>query len=212
MTLLRRLTEKSWQSPGLHGFAEPVEYRPAAATVGLYVYFGVAGVLFSLIVAAYVVRMGMPGAMDHGGGADWRRMPEPLLLWLNTGVLVASSVAWEMARRAARALERERMGRLTLIGAALGLIFLIGQLVLWGQYQAAGYYLAANPANAFFYLLTAVHGLHLAGGLVACARAVGQLSHDADELRAARNIRLCAVYWHFLLAVWMLLVGLLVMT
>jgi cytochrome c oxidase subunit 3 len=214
MSLLGRLTEKSWETPGIHGFAEPDSYRPAAARVALYLYFGVAGVLFTLIIAAYLVRMGVGvhGAAEHGGGQDWRPMPEPPLLWINTAVLAASSLAWEVARRAARELAWDRMRRMALIGAGLGLLFLAGQLLLWQQYQAAGYYLAANPANAFFYLLTAVHGLHLVGGVVACGRAVGQLGMRSDEERAARNIELCAIYWHFLLLVWVLLAGLLVST
>lgn len=214
MSLLSRLTEKSWETPGIRGFAEPASYRPAAARVGLYIYFGVACVLFSLIIAAYLVRMGvgLHGAVEHGAAEDWRPMPEPPMLWINSAVLVASSFAWEIARRAAHALVWDRMRRLALIGAGLGLLFLAGQLLLWQQYQAAGYYLAANPANAFFYLLTGVHGLHLVGGVVACARAVGQLGVHGDHRRAARNIALCAVYWHFLLLVWILLAGLLVST
>ena len=212
MSLLSRLAEKSWQTPGSRGFAEPEDYRPAAAAVALYIYFAVAAALFSLLAAAYVMRMGS-GMMDHGmGGSDWRQMPEPPLLWINTCILLASSVVWEAARRSARSGSRERLRTTVVAGAVLSLVFLAGQFLLWRQYQAAGYYLSANPANAFFYLLTTVHGLHLAGGLVACARTVGQLdAQDADE-RAMRNVRLCAIYWHFLLLIWVLVAGLLVAT
>ena len=212
MSLFSRLAEKSWQTPGAEGFASPADYRPAASTVGLYFYFAVATVIFTLISAAYLIRMGMPGTMEHGGGGDWRPMPEPPLLWINTGVLVASSLAWEAARRSARRVAGERMRTMAMAGGVLSLIFLAGQLLLWRQYQAAGYYLAANPANAFFYLLTGVHGLHLAGGLVACGRTLGQMGEQADSERVFRNIGLCAIYWHFLLLVWVLLAGLLIST
>ena len=212
MSLFSRLAEKSWQTPGAEGFADPAEYRPAASTVGVYVYFGVATVIFTLIAAAYLVRMGMQHGMEHGGGGDWRAMPEPPLLWFNTGVLVASSLAWEAARRSARRGARDRMRLMSVAGGMLGLVFLAGQILLWRQYQAGGYYLAANPANAFFYLLTGVHGLHLAGGMVACGRTFGQMGEQADSARVFRNIGLCAIYWHFLLLVWMLLAGLLIST
>lgn len=212
MSLLSRLTQKSWETPGLDGLGAPEDYRPPAATVGLYVYLAVAAVIFALIAAAYVARMGSHGLMAHTAGTDWRSMPEPPLIWINTLILLASSLAWEAARRAARSFERLKARRMTFVGAALGLFFLAGQLLLWQQYRAAGYYLTANPAYAFFYLLTAVHGLHLAGGLVACARAVGQSGNRVDEARAFRNIGLCALYWHFLLVVWLLLVGLLILT
>ncbi|MEP6868117.1 MAG: heme-copper oxidase subunit III [Novosphingobium sp.] len=212
MSLISRLAEKSWQTPGDAGLADPADYRPAAATVGLYVYLGVATVIFTLMTAAYLMRMAMPGAMDHGGGSDWQPMPEPPLLWINTGVLVASSLAWEVSRRSTHLGASERMRLMAMTGGLLGLGFLAGQLVLWRHYQAAGYYLAANPANAFFYMLTAAHGLHLAGGLVAGGRAIAQLGEQTDRARTIRNVRLCAVYWHFLLLVWIVLVGLLVLT
>jgi cytochrome c oxidase subunit 3 len=212
MSLLSRLTQKSWETPGIEGHGHPEDYRPPAAQVGLYVYMCVAATIFALIAAAYIARMGSHGLMAHMAGTDWRPMPEPPLLWINTAILLASSVAWEMARRAARKFERGTARRMTLAGAALGLLFLIGQLMLWEQYRAAGYYLAVNPSIAFFYLITAVHGVHLTGGLVACARAVGQSFSGADEARAFRNIGLCAVYWHFLFVVWLLLLGLLVLT
>lgn len=212
MSLLSRLTQKSWETPGIDGLGPPEDYRPPAAQVGLYVYMCVAAAIFSLIAAAYIGRMGSHGLMAHMAGTDWRPMPEPPLLWINTAILLASSLAWEKARRAARNFERETTRGMTLVGAALGLVFLTAQLMLWEQYRAAGYYLAVNPSIAFFYLLTAVHGLHLVGGLVACARAVGQSFSGADETRAFRNIGLCAVYWHFLFLVWVLLLGLLVLT
>lgn len=180
--------------------------------MGVYVYLGVATVIFTLITAAYLMRMGMPGTMEHGTGGDWRAMPEPPLFWFNTGVLVASSLVWEAARRSARHGARERMRLMTMAAAALGLVFLVAQLLLWRQYQTAGYYLAANPANAFFYLLTGLHGLHLAGGLVACARTLGQMGEQVDSARVFRNIGLCAIYWHFLLLIWVLLAGLLIST
>jgi len=69
MSLISRLAEKSWLPPGGEGFADPADYRPAASTVGLYLYFGVATVIFTLLIAAYLVRMGVPG-MEHGGAGD----------------------------------------------------------------------------------------------------------------------------------------------
>ncbi|WP_150291958.1 cytochrome c oxidase subunit 3 [Sphingobium estronivorans] len=191
MTILARLTEKSWE-PG----AQPVEReRPSAGTVGTLAYFGVATVMFTLLVAAYLMRMGLHGGGDHVH--DWKPMPDPPLLWINTLVLIASSLAWEGARRTHR-------GGAAIMGAALGMVFLAGQLLLWRHYQAAGYYLSANPANAFFYLLTALHGLHLMGGLVAAGRALAAAN--------MRNIALCALYWHFLLIVWLVLAVLLLST
>jgi cytochrome c oxidase subunit 3 len=212
MSLFSRLGEKSWQTPGAEHFADPADYRPSASTVGVYLYLGVATVIFILLTGAYLMRMEMASVMEHGSGGDWRAMPDPPLLWTNTVILATSSLAWEAARRAAGRGIWGQARLMTLVGGAIGCAFLAGQLLLWWQYQAAGYYLAGNPAYAFFYLLTAVHGLHLAGGLLAGARTIGQMDARADRVRIVRNVRLCAIYWHFLLLMWVLLAGLLIST
>ncbi|MCF8709502.1 cytochrome c oxidase subunit 3 [Rhizorhapis sp. SPR117] len=201
MSLLSRLAEKSWLTPGAEGFDEPADYRPTALAVWLYLYFAVMAVIFSLTVAAYLMRMGLHEAMGHGAG-DWRPMPEPALLWVNTAILALSSMAWEVARRGTAAPDRIRLG--VIVGGLLGIAFLFGQILLWRHYYAAGYYLSANPANAFFYLLTAIHGLHLIGGLAAWLRVLAR--------PRLSSIKLCALYWHSLLLIWVLLAGLLLLT
>jgi cytochrome c oxidase subunit 3 len=200
MTILARLTEKSWEASSDRATHPD---RPSAGAVGLTVYFAVALVMFSLLMAAYLMRMGLHAAMGHGG-EDWVPMPDPPLLWINSAILLGSSLAWEIARRAALHGGQGKAVRASAVGAALGLCFLVGQWLLWRHYQATGYYLSANPANAFFYLLTALHGCHILVGLVATGRAL--------VARNLRQIGLCAVYWHFLLLVWLLLAGLLVST
>lgn len=198
MSLITRLAEKSWE-PASDRDPKVPDDRPSAGSVGLTVYFAVAMVMFSLLGATYFMRMGLHAAMGHAD--DWVSMPDPPLLWVNSAILVASSVAWETARRSQ---EAGRAARASLAGAALGLAFLIGQWLLWRQYQGAGYYLSSNPANAFFYLLTALHGLHIVGGLVAAAWVLAE--------RNPGHVRLCAIYWHFLLFIWILIAALLVST
>ncbi|MFX5494500.1 cytochrome c oxidase subunit 3, partial [Acinetobacter baumannii] len=78
-----------------------------------------------------------------------------------------------------------------------------GQLLAWRQLSAAGYWLAANPANTFFYLLTALHGLHVAGGLAALGRVTVRAWRGSDAGRLALSVELCATYWHFLLVIWL---------
>ena len=207
MSLFSRLTEKSWETPGGESI-DPALYRPPAARVGVIVYFGVITVLFGLVSLAYVMRMGMPG-MGHDAMGDWRPMPEPPLLWVNSFVLLLSSIAWEAARIGARRGRAELMARALIGAGALGILFLAGQLLLWRQLSLAGYYASSNPANAFFYLITALHGLHLAGGLFFWVRAVLGLRAGAD---VRLPIELCAVYWHFLLLVWALMLALLIST
>jgi cytochrome c oxidase subunit 3 len=204
MSLFARLAEKSWQDPGSR-HAAPETYRPPAAKVVLILYFGVAAVLFGLVTSAYLMRMGVSG-MAHGPMGGWQRLPEPPLLWVNTGVLILASLAWERTRIIARERRPLEWG---LAAGLLGMLFLFGQLQLWSQLRNAGHGLANDPAAAFFYLITALHGLHVLGGLYFWARA---LVVPGGEESVALRIQLTATYWHFLLLVWLLMVALFVAT
>jgi len=87
----------------------------------------------------------------------------------------------------------------------LTVIFIGGQLIAWRQMLDAGYYAADNPANAFFYVFTAVHGLHLLGGLLFLLAAVRRAVSQPEDEELAVRIGLCTTYWHYLLLVWVLL-------
>ena len=95
---------------------------------------------------------------------------------------------------------------------ALSALFLFGQVATWQQLVDGGYFLTTNPANAFFYLLTAVHGLHLLGGLYVWGRSLQRVWSGADADTVRLNIELCTIYWHFLLLVWVVVFGLLLST
>jgi cytochrome c oxidase subunit III len=197
----QRLMSKPWLEEG------PIGNYPGtgaatwpAAKIGLGVFLAVAGSLFALFISAYSMRMVM---------VDWRTMPVPGLLWFNTGVLVVSSVALQWAYVAAR---RDDMGNVIIglcAGGASAITFLIGQLLAWQQLRAAGYFVASNPANSFFYMITAAHGLHLMGGLVALGRTTARVWRGAEMAQVRLSVELCAIYWHFLLLVWLVLLGLL---
>jgi cytochrome c oxidase subunit 3 len=198
----QRIATKPWLEEGPGADPRPMSVSPLpAAKIGLGVFLAVVGSLFALFTLAYSMRM-------HLG--DWRPLPVPTLLWINTGVLVLSSLALHQAQLAAGRGEARRMRAGLLAGGGLTLAFLGGQLLAWRQLIEAGYFAASNPANAFFYLLTAAHGLHLLGGMVALGRTVAMTRAGDREPEAARlSVELCAMYWHFLLLVWLVLFGLL---
>lgn len=164
--------------------------------VGLGVFLAVATSLFALLISAYHMRM---------MGDDWTRLPVPRILWLNTGVLILASIAMHWTRDAARRESRESVIRGLVAVGALSFGFLAGQLWAWRQMDVAGYFLAANPSYAFFYLLTAVHGLHLLGGLWVWARTTVKATRSRDVGAIRLSVELCTVYWHYLLGVWVVL-------
>ncbi|KVF12483.1 cytochrome c oxidase subunit 3 [Burkholderia cepacia] len=165
---------------------------PNAGRTGLIVFMAVATTLFSLLLLAYAMRMREP---------DWQPIPHPALLWWNTGALALASVAMQRARQ----LTLHRTAWLV-CGGVLAAVFVAGQLTAWHLLSAGGQTVAVNPLNSFLYLLTGLHGLHVLGGLAAWAVTIAQLRH-ADPFRARRVIALCALYWHFLLAVWLVLLA-----
>lgn len=204
MSILRALMEKPWATEGVaddvHGF--DLESLPTAK-LGLRVFLVVATVVFSLTIVTYADRMLV---------ADWRALPLPWVLWVNTALLVLSSVAFQWARVSA---DRGRIDdlRAGLFAAGiLALAFLVGQLTAWQQLVDLGYFAASNPANAFFYLMTALHGLHLIGGLVAWAKTSAKLRRGVALNRLRLSVELCTTYWHFLLVIWLVLFGLLLLT
>ena len=203
MSLFRQLTEKPWLARESSDLPEGSVYPLPAPTIALRLILAVATVVFALFIVAYGDRM----AVD-----DWRPLSDPSLLWANTVILILSSAAWHWATINARQGRMDGVKTGLLAGGGFAFAFLIGQYLAWRQLEAAGYYASTNPANAFFYLLTAVHAVHLLGGLVAWGRTVSKVWRGAEVARVRLSVELCAVYWHFLLVVWLVLFALLLFT
>lgn len=205
MSLIRQIAEKPWLAAPAEGAdaGGGVTFDLPTAKVGLRVLLTAISVLFSLLAVAYSDRLEV---------ADWRPMAKPWMLWVNTALLIASSIALEWARISA---ERRRMDGLRaglLAGGAFAIAFLVGQLLVWQQLVALGYFAATNPANAFFYLISGLHGLHVLGGLVAWTRTTAKVRRGVEIERLGLSVDLCAAYWHFLLVVWLVFFGLLLFT
>jgi cytochrome c oxidase subunit 3 len=197
----QRLMAKPWLEQGVIGDTIGLEGSTLpTAKIGLGVFLAVVGCLFALFTSAYFMRMAL---------SDWQALPLPRVLWFNTGVLVLSSIALQCASIAARRGQIDTV-RLGLVTAGLtALAFLIGQLVAWRELTADGYLLTANPANSFFYLITGMHGLHILGGLVGLGKTTAGAWDGTRPERLRLSVELCAMYWHFLLFVWLAIFALL---
>ncbi|HZC81860.1 MAG TPA: cytochrome c oxidase subunit 3, partial [Nitrospiraceae bacterium] len=124
--------------------------------------------------------------------------------------LSGAAMQWTRAAAQREQLERVRIG---LIAAGVFTVsFLAGQLWAWQQLNASGYFVATDPATAFFYLLTALHGLHLLGGMWVWGRTTARVLRGVEVAKVRLSVELCTVYWHYLLLVWLVLFAVLLRT
>jgi cytochrome c oxidase subunit 3 len=161
---------------------------------GITIAMGAILMFFMALISALIVRKGVSN--------DWRAFELPRILWLNTLVLLASSATIVRARKALAREDAEGFHHWWAVTTLLGLFFLAGQLIAWRQMVAAGWYVATNPSSSFFYVLTAAHGLHLLGGIVALLY-VGWLR--LRKLTMATATEVVSLYWHFMDGLWVFL-------
>lgn len=174
---------------------------PAASKTGVWVGIAAITMSFAALTSALVVR--------QGSATDWRHFIFPSVLYLNSLLLVGSSVTLELARRRFSKLPLLRPGeaptstlRWLYSTFALGLLFVCGQYIAWLQLKAQGLYLATNPSSSFFYVLTGVHALHVLGGLCGLLYVASKLRRSVlrrSTLDAASH------YWHFMDVLWLYL-------
>ena len=173
--------------------------------LGLRFIMIVSTIFFSLFIITYADRMVY---------SDWKNMPEPLLLWFNTLILVATSIAFINAQIASKNNDFFKFKKRFFLIGLLSFIFLLGQLVVWKQLIDLGHFMSTNPSNAYFYLFTSLHGLHLIGGLFYWNITLIKVWRPKEVAvqKAQQSVELCAIYWHFLLIVWLVLFSLMLLS
>lgn len=192
--------------------------RLRRARLGLLVAVTPVLMLFVSFTSAYVVRQGLP-TLDPGTNQlvhDWVPTKLPALLWVNTLVLLVSSVGMELARRqtklaAAAATSKPAGGASVSVEEntpwlaftiALGVLFLFGQWMAWKQLAASGFYVSTTPSSSFVYLLTGAHAVHLMGGVVALLVAGMFALLHRSVLTRSIVVDVTGWYWHFMAALW----------
>ena len=193
-------------SPG-GGVPEDVDLRalldPSGEPVRTGVWVALAGIsmMFVAFTSALFVREG-------SASTDWHHLAIPRILYLNSLVLIASSLTLEVARRRVAAFARGLADDVALplrwlyATLALGLLFVAGQYQAWLGLRAQGVFLASNPNSSFFYVLTAVHAVHVLGGLGGLLYVIGKLERPVLTLRRS-TLDSASYYWHFMGGLWL---------
>jgi cytochrome c oxidase subunit 3 len=197
--MLNTLLREQDETDGLL-VTEPQAARTAlpvpAAELALWVVLATVTMLFAGFTSAYLVRR---------TATDWVPIYSPPILWVNTGLLILSSVGFEMAKGARREGRRQGVRFWLLTSAASGVAFVVGQILAWQQLSASGILLPTSPHSSFFYMLTGVHAVHVLGGIAGLLYVLWREWNVRPVLSAASPIPLVAAYWHFVTGVWLFL-------
>jgi cytochrome c oxidase subunit 3 len=177
---------------------------PPPASTGIWVALAAITMSFAAFTSALIVR--------QGAAPDWQHFTLPPVLYLNTLMIVASSITLELARRQIAAFmgavkdQAASPSRWLYVTLLLGLLFVAGQTFAWMQLRSQGFGLATNVSYSFFYVLTVAHALHVFGGLGGLVRVIAKLNKSA--LRRS-TLDATSRYWHFMGVLWLYLLLLL---
>ena len=176
---------------------------PPPASTGIWVGLAAITMTFAAFTSALIVR--------QGSAPDWQHFTLPSILYLNSLIIIASSVTLEIARRQISAFMVSKAvgtapSRWLYVTLGLGLLFVAGQTFAWLQLRSQGFGLSTNISYSFFYVLTVAHAIHLLGGLGGVVRVISKVNHSA--LRRS-TLNATSLYWHFMGALWLYLLLLL---
>jgi len=208
-----------------HGSGRPPDFAPPPGHVtassshsqksetGMWVAVSAIGMSFAAFTSAMIVR--------QDSSTDWLHFQLPHVLYLNTLILMASSVTLEMSRqRVAEIPDAARQSSVSAkallangtywmyVTAALGLTFVLGQILAWRNLAAQGLFLSTNPSSSFFYLFTALHAVHLLGGMGGLFYVLRKLVRN-DGVAETSGLSAFSIYWHFMDLLWVYLLLLL---
>jgi cytochrome c oxidase subunit 3 len=171
-------------------------HRLETAKLGLWLAMGTITMLFAAFTSAYIVR---------SAAQDWVPLEVPGILWLNTAILLLSSVTMELARRGFHRWQPITFRKWLLVTAVLGSAFLFGQLAAWQQLSRQGIYLVSHPHSSFFYVLTAIHGVHLLAGVLVLFYVLSLALRYRLTPGESSSPSIAATYWHFVDGLWVYL-------
>ncbi|HYG02460.1 MAG TPA: cytochrome c oxidase subunit 3 [Chryseosolibacter sp.] len=176
---------------------KPLSMHPKKFAMWLFIVS--VAMLFAAWTSAYIVKRGEPG---------WSSFELPIQFWINSIIIVASSLTMVWAHRNLKQDNIEQAKLAISITAILGVAFLIGQFLAWQKMIEMNYYfsgMGSNTSSSFIYVLTGVHGVHIIGGVVYLLILMVSVFKGKVHSKNMTMMDLCATYWHFLDVLWLYL-------
>lgn len=173
---------------------KPMSMQPKK--FALWLFMVSSSMLFAAWTSAYIVRQ---------GAGNWMVFDLPRLFWFNTGIILLSSVTMHWAYLSAKRDNLRALKAALFVTLGLGLIFLVGQFLAWGELVSNKVYFVGNPSGSFVYVLSGVHGLHIVSGIVFLLIVSVPAMRDKIHSKNKLSLELCTTYWHFLDGLWLYL-------
>ena len=198
--LFGTLLQKPWETEraAIDNAHEGKTFDISVQKSAVIIIFGIATVLFSLIFTSYLYTL--------PPGQDTQYLLRPNLLWINTLTLFFVTYFFNKVTNDLKKKDTLKVKRNLLIIGGLTYLFLFGQIIFWFQLLKSGNYVSTNSYFANFYVFTALHGLHLLGGLFFWGKVSSRvLKLEQNKiLDEEKNISALSLYWTFLLIVWLM--------
>ena len=198
--LFGSITEKPWEKDrvAIDTAHAGRTFEISTQKSAVIIIFGIATVLFSLIFTGYIYSL--PPEQDTN------YLLRPNLLWINTIILFF--VAYYFSK-ITNDLEKKIISKIKknlLAIGGLSYMFLFGQIIFWIQLMKSGNYVSTNSYFSSFYIFTALHGLHLLGGLFFWGKVASRVLRIEEKkiIDETKNISALSMYWTFLLIVWLM--------
>lgn len=152
--------------------------------------------LFASLTSAYIVRE---------AEGNWLYFELPNLFYYTSAIIVVSSITMQWAYFAAKKDDAGKVRLLVAITSVLGVAFLVGQFMAWGDLVRNSVYFVGNPSGSFLYVLTGLHGLHIISAVIFLMVVLYEASRLRVNSRNMAQMEMCTTYWHFLGGLWIYL-------
>jgi cytochrome c oxidase subunit 3 len=173
---------------------KPMAMNPKKFALWLFIVSVV--MIFASMTSAYIVRQ---------AEGNWLFFELPQLFWINTGIILVSSITMHWAYLSAKRDKLESVKIATIITTILGISFLVGQYLAWGDLVTNRVHFVGNPSGSFVYVISGLHGLHIIGGVVFLLILLNSTFKYKVHSKSLNQIEMCVTYWHFLGGLWLYL-------